>query len=250
MSGAGLSLRSKSRRRLRVPFNPTIFGATPQVFNSGSTSMTIVLPARNVGDRLIIAICRKSSDGGDAIAPPAGCTALSTSGLTGCASCFSRAYVLDVTNANVGDASALFSGGANVPSCSLVWRLTGCDLTVAPVANGTVQNSNGITTLDPAALTGPNSGASQRNLWLAYLAVSLEDSANGATPTVTGWPAGYGNTGTSTNTSASTTNGCGQGWASKIATAGSDDPSAWSFLPNFPGGRAFAINIAVRGVQA
>ena len=113
------------------------------------------------------------------------------------------------------------------------------------MANGTVQNSN-TTTVDPAALTGPNGGAVQRNLWLAYVGTSTQDTAGGGTPAVTGFPAGFGNTGTSTTTDASTTNGCGQGWASLVSTAGSIDPSAWTYCPAGTG-RALAINISVRG---
>lgn len=230
-------------------FNPQIAGATAQVFSTNSTQMSVTLPARNVGDRLLICLDRSSSDGGDALAPPSGVIALTTSGFTGSASCFSRAYYMDVTAGNVGDAAAVFTGGANTESASLIWRLTGCDLSVAPVANGNIQNANGVGTNDPAALTGPNGGASQRNLWFVYLGAAAQDTLSGATPAVTGFPAGYGDTGTSTTTDAgAVANGVGQGWGSKVAVAGSDNPSLWTYCPaSLP--RSFAINIAVRGVQ-
>ncbi len=230
-----------------VPFNPQIVSATPQIFNAAATTVSVTLPARNVGDRLLLLLNRKSSASGDPIATASGWTALDTSAATGTASSFCRAYYRDVTAGNVATATADFTGGTSARSTSLVWRLSGCDLTVAPVANGTVQNTVG-TTADPTALTGPNAGVSQRNLWFVYIGTNAQDSLNGATPAVTGFPAGYGDTGTSTNTDgAATSNGVGQGWGSKVATAGSDDPSAWTYLPTNTG-RAFAINIAVRGV--
>ncbi len=253
ISGGGLITPAELANLLAVDslnpnFNPQLQETTPQVFNTAATSVTVTLPARNVGDRLVLALTRKSSDT-DPIATPSGWTALSASGLVGSASSFSRAYYQDVTAGNVGVTTAVFTGGTSALSCSLIWRVSGCDPTVAPVANGTVQNSNGVSTVNPGALTGPNSGASQRNLWLVYLGTAGQDSAGGATPAVTVFPTGYGNTGTSTTTNASVGNGCGQGWASKELVAGSDDPSAWTFCPTTSGCRALAINIALRGVQ-
>lgn len=248
MSGSGLSLRSKSRRRLRAPYNPQIEGATPQIFNAAATSVAMVLPARNLNDRLIAGIVRKSSDA-DLIAAPSGWNALNTSGFSGAASCFCRAYYVDVTAGNLADTLATFTGGSSAVSLTLIWRLSGCDLSVAPVANGTVQNSNGVTTVDPASLTGPNGGATQRNIFLSYLGTAGQDSANGATPVVSTWPTGYGNTGTSTTTQVSAGNGCGQGWCSKVAVAGSDNPSAYIYGLTAGGFRAFTFTVAVRGVQ-
>jgi hypothetical protein len=222
-------------------FNPAIASATAQIFNVASTSVSVALPATVAGDRLLL-LLNRSSASTDAIATPSGWTALDTSTLTGTAASFCRAYYMD----NAAGTTADFTGGTSTLSTSLVWKLTGCDLTVAPVANGTVQNSN-TTTVDPGALTGPNAGASQRNLWFAYVGTSTQDTTLGGTPAVTAFPTGYINTGTSTTTDVSTTNGCGQGWGSKVATAGSDDPSAWTYCPAGTG-RALAINIAVRGV--
>ena len=226
-------------------FDPVALPAVPQVFNAASTDVVVALPGRDIGDRLELYLNRSSAST-DLIATPSGWTALDTSAQTGTAASFCRAYYQDVTAGNVGAATADFTGGTSTTSVSLVRRLTGLDLTVAPVANGTVQNSN-TTTVDPGALTGPNAGASQRNLWFAYVGTSTQDTALGATPAVTVFPAGYGDTGTSTTTDASTTNGCGQGWGSKVATAGSDNPSAWTYCPAGTG-RAFAITVAHRGV--
>ncbi len=226
-------------------FNPQFAGATPQVFNAADTSVAITLPARSVGDRLILMLTRSSANT-DPIATPAGWTALSASGLTGTSSSFTRAYYQDVTAGNVGDTTATFTAGTSTLSTSLIWRLTGCDLSVAPVANATLVDTN-LSTIDPAALTGPNAGAVQRNLWMAYVGTSAQDANGGGTPAVTVFPTGYGDTGTSTNNDAVRGNGCGQGWGSKVATAGSDDPSAWTYCPTGTN-RALAIGIAVRGV--
>jgi hypothetical protein len=229
-------------------FNPQIASATSQVFSTPSTAVTVTRPACNIGDRLLLLLCRSSIET-DPLGTPSGWTAINASGLTGTASSFCRAYFQDVDAGNVGDTTVPFTGGTSTESTSLIWRLTGCDLSVAPVANGTLQNSNGVSTVNPTALTGPNGGAVQRNLWFVYLGSATQDSLSGATPVVTGFPATYGNTGTSTTTdAAAVANGCGQGWGSKIATAGSDDPSAWTYCPA-AGARALAINIAVRGVQ-
>lgn len=236
-------------RAARVPFDPQIASATAQVFSTAATSVTVTRPAVNVGDRLVVMLTRSSADS-DPIAPPAGVTALDSSALTGTASSFTRAYYQDVTAANVADASIAFTGGTSTESVSLVWRLTGCDLTVAPVATGTLQNSNGVTTVNPGAASGPNGGASQRNIFLTYVGTATQDSLSGATPAVTVFPTGYTGTGTSTTTDAGAiANGCGQGWGSKIATAGSDDPSAWTYCPTPPGCRALAVTVVNRGVQ-
>ncbi len=248
MSGLGLTLASgryATAGQFGPSFNPAIVSATAQLFNATAVDVTVTLPARNVGDRLLL-LLNRSSASTDAIATASGWTPLDTSGLTGSASSFCRAYYQDVTAGNVGDATASFTGGTSTLSTSLVWRLSGCDLTVAPVANGTAQGSN-TTTVNPGALTGPNAGAVQRNLWFAYVGTSTQDTALGLTPAVTVFPTGYGDTGTSTTTDATPSTGCGQGWGSKVATAGSDDPSAWTYCPTGTG-RAFAINIAVRGV--
>jgi hypothetical protein len=226
-------------------FNPQIVSATSQDFNTAATTVTVTLPARNAGDRLVLCLNR-SGTSADAIATPSGWTALDASSLTGTTASFARVYYQDVTAGNVGDASAGFTGGFSVLSNSLIWRLSGCDPAVAPVANGTLQDTNA-TTVDPGALTGPNAGAVQRNLWLAYVGTSQQDTTLGGTPAVTGFPSGYGDTGTSTTTSGVIASGCGQGWASKVATAGSDDPSAWTYCPAGTA-RALAITIAVRGV--
>lgn len=230
-----------------LPYNPQIISATPQVFTTSATSVTITRPTCNIGDRLLVMLNRSSASS-DAIATPSGLTALDTSSLTGTASSFCRAYYQDVTHLNIGDASFAFTGGTNTESTSLIWLVRGCDLSVAPVANGTAQGSN-LQTVDPAALTGPNSGVSQRNLWFVYLGTAAQDALSGATPIVTsGFPAGYGNTGTSTTADAgANANGCGQGWGSKVAVAGSDDPGAWTYCPNQVC-RSFAINVAMRGV--
>ena len=229
-------------------FNPTIVSATAAEYETAATSTVVTLPARNVGDRLLLLLNRSSSDG-EAVATPSGWTALDTSSLTGTTSSFTRAYYQDVTSGNVGDTTATFVGASNVLAASLVWRLSGCDLTVAPVANGTRQNLTTETTVDPGALTGPNAGAVQRNLWFVYVGTAAQDTALGVTPVVTGFPATYGDTGTNTTHDATVALGSGQGWGSKVATAGSDNPSAWTYNPTNPTpNRALAINIAVRGV--
>ncbi len=243
--------RDERRARLllslnrRFVFNPAVLSATPQVFEAAATSVTVTLPARAAGDRLVLCLTRRSVDT-DAIGTPSGWTALSASGLTGSVSGFTRAYYQDVTAGNVAAATAVFTGGSNVLSASLVWRLSGCDPSVAPVANGTVQNSNASTN-NPGALTGPNAGAVQRNLWLVYIGTHNQDIALGVNPAVTVFPATYGNTGTSTTHDATAAVGVGQGWGSKVATAGSDDPSAWTYCPTGTG-RSLSVNIAVRGV--
>lgn len=228
------------------PFNPQFVSATPADYSATSTAdVSVTLPARDVGDRLILFLTR-STVNTDAIAAPSGWTPLDASSFTGTASSFTRAYYQDVTVANVGAATANFTGGDPSRSVSLVYRLSGCDPSVAPVANGTLVNVN-TSTCDPDTLLGPNSGAAQRNLWIAYLGVSVQDSANGVTPVVTTWPTTYGNTGTTTTTTSTGANGCGQGWGSKVATVGSDNPSAWAYNPTATG-RSLAINVAIRGV--
>ncbi len=254
MSGSGLSLSSgrysyTGRFGYGLPgvsaFNPTIVSATPQIFNTAATTVSVTKPTRVVGDRLIL-LLNRSSASSDAITPDAAWTPLDTSALTGTASSFCRAYYQDVTAGNIAATTAEFAGGTSTLSTSLIWRLSGCDLTVAPVANGTAQGSN-TTTVNPGALTGPNAGASQRNLWLVYVGTSAQDTTLGTTPAVTVFPTGYGDTGTSTTTDVTAASGCGQGWGSKVATAGSDDPSTWTYCPTGTG-RALAVNIAVRGV--
>lgn len=239
--------RSRAARDSRkAGFNPQIVASpTAQIFNTAATSVSVTLPSRNVGDRLLLFLDRSSAST-DAIATPSGWTALDTSTLTGTAASFCRAYYQDVTAGNVATATADFTGGTSTTSVSLVQRITGCDPSIAPVANGTLQNSN-TTSVNPGSLTGPNAGVSQRNLWFVYLGTSAQDTALGATPVATVFPTGYSDTGTSTTTDASTTNGCGQGWGSKVATAGSDDPSTWTYCPTGTG-RALAINVAVSGV--
>ena len=228
-----------------APFNPQFGSVTPQIFNTAATTVSVTKPACVVSDRLVLYLNRSSAST-DLITPDAAWTALDTSGLTGSASSFCRAYYQDVTAGNIGTATAEFAGGTSTLSTSLVVKYTGCDPSVAPVANGVAQGSN-TTTVDPAALTGPNAGAVQRNLWFTYVGTSSQDTTLGATPAVTVFPTGYGDTGTSTTTDVSTTAGCGQGWGSKVATAGSDDPSAWTYCPTGTG-RALAITVAVRGV--
>lgn len=226
-------------------FNPQIVSATPQVFDTGAADVSVTLPARNVGDRLLLLLSRRS-DSADAIGTPSGWTALDTSALTGSASGFTRAYYQDVTAGNVAAATADFTGGTSTLSVSLVWRLSGCDPSVAPVANGTVQSSSASTN-DPGTLLGTTGGQSRRHLWFVYIGTHSQDTANGATPAVTVFPTSYGDTGTSTNTNATASLGCGQGWGSKVATSATDNPSAWTYCPTGTG-RSLAINIAVRGV--
>jgi hypothetical protein len=245
---AGLDRRRTHARMLSLAFDPQIASFTAQVFTTPATTVSVTRPATNIGDRWLLFLNRSSASS-DAIAPTtAGWNALDTSGLTGSASNFCRAYYQDVDSAaKAAQTTVDFSGGTSTESTSLLVKLTGCDFSVAPVANGVAQGSNA-QTVDPASLTGPNAGAVQRNIFIAYVGTAAQDSLNGATPVVTGFPAGYTNTGTSTTTdAAANSNGCGQGWGSKIATAGSDDPSAWTYGPNQVC-RAFAINIAVRGV--
>ena len=227
-------------------FNPQPGSITSEIYNTASTSVSLVLPARRAGDRLIIFINRSSASS-DAIATPASITALETSSLTGSASNFCRAYYHDVTKQNEGINTVTFTGGTSTLSTSLIIKITGSDLTIVPVANGVAQGSN-TTTVDPASLTGPESGAIQRTIYIAYVGTSNQDVTLGTSPAVTVFPTGYTNTGTSTTTDVSASNGCGQGWGIKIVTsAGSDNPSAWTYCPTGTG-RAFAINVAVKAV--
>lgn len=225
-------------------FNPQVASATPNVHASSDT-VSVPLPTRAIGDRLVIGLNRSSAST-DPIATPSGWIPLDSSGATGTAASFCRAYYQDVKIENVAATHAVFAGGTVTLSTSLVWHMTGCDPSIPPVANGTVQNSN-TTTVDPATITGPNGGVSQENLFLVYIGTSTQDTALGATPAVTGFPAGYGDTGTTTTTDASTTNGCGQGWCSKRVVAGSDNPGVVTYCPTGTG-RAFVIGIAIRAV--
>lgn len=159
---------------------------------------------------------------------------------------FTRSYYQDVTEGNVAATTAVFAGGDSVASVAAVFLVRGHDPSLAPVGLGERNNTGGQTSLDPSTLT-PAYGA-RRYLWIAYLGTSNQDTAGGATPAVTGFPAGYGNTNTQTTTVAAVASGCGQGYGTKISAAASDDPSAWTYCPAAPAGnRAFAMTIAVAG---
>lgn len=245
----GLSLSSKPRRRKPRLYVPELVSATSQVFDTEATSVTVTLPARAAGDRLILCLTRSSSSA-DAIATPSGWTAMAStllSGTTaGTGNSFTRSYYQDVTAGNVADATAVFSGGDSVTSVAAVFRVRGHDPALVPVGLGERNNTGGQTSINPSALT-PAYGA-RRYLWIAYLGTSNQDTTLGGTPTVTGFPSGYGNTATQTTTQAAVASGCGQGYGTKASSAASDDPSAWTYCPAAPAGsRAFAMTIAVAG---
>jgi len=236
-----------------VAWNPQIVSATPTDFNNNSTNnptagpWSIPLPTRAIGDRLIMVTNRRVGDGTDFSC--VGWT-LINAGTNGSASSSVRAVYRDITAANVADANAVVtSTQSGSASQCLVWRLSGCDPSVAPVANGLTQNLTAVGTVNPPVLTGPNSGAVQRNLWLVYVGIGGQQDNNGTLPGVMGWPAGYGNIGTSSTTQSSGTTGVVQGWGSKVAVAGSDDPSTWTYHTGIAQGRSCAINICNRGVQ-
>lgn len=244
-----LSLGSKPRRRKALTYDPVIVSVTPQVFDTEATSVTVTLPARAVGDRMIICLTRSSSSA-DAIATPSGWTAMAStllSGTTaGTGNSFTRSYFHDVTSGNLADTTAIFSGGDSVTSLSVVFLVRGHDPQLVPAGLGERNNTGGQTTIDPSTLT-PAYGL-RRYLWIAYLGTSNQDTALGLTPAVTGFPSGYTGTATHTTTNAAVASGCGQGYGTKKSTASSDDPSAWTYCPAAPAGcRAFAMTIAVAG---
>jgi hypothetical protein len=231
-------------------YDPQIVSATATNFNNNTVNnptagpWTIPLPARAIGDRLILLTNRRVGGGSDFNC--AGWTAIPGAS-PGSASADTRALYRDITAANVGDANAVVTSSAGYPpSQCLIWRLSGCDPSVAPTGNGTTQNTVGVGTLNPAALTAPSTG---RNLWLTYIGIGGQQSTDGLSPVVTVWPATYGNTGWSSTNVGFAGNGVGQAWGSKVAVAGSDDPSSWTYHAGITQSRAFAITIAVRGVQ-
>lgn len=222
----------------------SIVSRTAAVYETEATSVAVTLPARVVGDRVILCLNRSSLEG-DAIATPTGWTAITT-GFTGTGNSFCRVYYQDVTAANVGDTTASFTGGTSSTSVSYIWLVRGALLAVAPVGAGTRANSVGSTTVDPDGIT-PYAGLVRNTAWLAYLGTNQQDTSLGATPAVTVFPSTYGNTGTNTTTHVTPASGCGQGYGDKISVAASDDPSAWTFMPTSVSGRGLAISVAVAG---
>jgi hypothetical protein len=240
-----------------VAWNPQIVSATALDFNNNTAAnptigpLTVPIPARSIGERMIVAINRRQAGGQD-FQISAGWIAVNAAAMVGSSSNDVHVYYQDVDASNVGTANVVFTSTVNYPPTQCVfWRLSGCDPSVAPVANGTLQNTTSVGTVNPTALTGPNAGAVQRNLWLVYIGMGGQQDNNGTLPVIQagGWPAGYGSTGTSSTTVSSAANGVGQGWASKVAVAGSDDPSAWTYQTGIVQGRSFAINVCNRGVQ-
>jgi hypothetical protein len=253
---ASLNARRRKRRQQRRRFlsrggvpQLQIVSRTSQLFESASTSVSVTLPTRLVGDRMILLLNRSSSSA-DAIATPSGWTAMAdtlfSGSVAGTDANFCRSYYRDVTAGSVGDSTADFTGGDSTLSTSFIWLLRGVDPSKAPVGNANRFNSNtaGLQSVDPPLLT-PAYGA-LTYAWLAYLGVAMQDLTLGTSDSVTVFPSGYGNTGTETTHHVTAATGCAQGHGDKIAKAASDDPSAWSYNPN-QGNRALSITIAVAG---
>lgn len=215
-----------------------VVSVTPQDFEASDTAHTVNLPTYAAGDLLVLAL-NASGASSETV------TITNWTAITVVTPGSSSSYCQLFFRTMVGDEGATLAITLPIARVAqtMIWRVTGHDAASTPT--GVATNVGlGQTTITPGNLIS-GFGATE-TLWLQYLGAAAQDTADGLTPVVTGFPAGYTGTGTSTTHNSVTTTGVGQGWCHKISTAASEAAGAWTYNPA-TGSRACAFSAAVKG---
>jgi hypothetical protein len=208
---------------------PLIFvlARSSQAFPVAATSHPVAVAAlAGVGRKLVMFFCAGLNA---AIAPPVGWSEIVVTASSGFSmSIFWKNSDGTETTANV---------GMDAPRGALarIYAIAGAHAAAPEQATPAINNSVSGTTNVPGTVA-PTWG-SARNLYLAALGVDR----SAAPPNIDVSPIGYSNTGEIQNTGTPPVDGA-LAFGEKIATSGSDTPSAWTYGP----GRSIGLAVAVR----
>lgn len=208
---------------------PLIFvlGRSSQAFPVAATSHPVAVAAlAGVGRKLLMLFCTGLNS---AIAPPVGWFQLGAT--------VSAVFSMAVFWKNSDGTETTATVGLDAPRGALarIYAIAGAHGAApeqaVPGVNASVSGTNNV-----PGTVAPSWG-SARNLYIAALGVDRSATP----PNIDASPIGYTNTGEIQNVGTPPAD-CALGFGEKIATSGSDTPSAWTYGP----GRSISLAVAVR----
>jgi len=208
---------------------PQIFvlGRSSQAFAVAATSHAVAVASlAGVGRKLLMIFCTGLDS---AIAPPVGWSELVVAASAG--------FSMAVFWKNSDGTETIANVGLDAPRGALarIYAVAGAH-SAAPQQSVPGVNASVSGTTNVPGTVAPTWG-SARNLYIAALGVDR----SAAPPNIDVGPIGYTNTGEIQNVGTPPAD-CALGFGEKIATSGSDTPSAWTYGP----GRSISLAVAVR----